>query len=92
MHGTQATLHPSFFGLDVANLSLEIIQFLLYLGVLLGHLLVLLLPLIAILLEGLDFALKVASLNIGLTESGDASVSLRISLHCSQLAYQYAKG
>jgi hypothetical protein len=60
---------PGDDSLDVANLCGEVVQLLLDLGVLLGHLLVLRLPLVAILLKGLDFALKVASFNICLTES-----------------------
>lgn len=54
--------------LDVANLVLEILQLLLNLGVLLGHLLVLGLPRIALLLESLDLALEVAGLDVGLAE------------------------
>jgi hypothetical protein len=55
--------------LDVANLGLEVIQFLLDVGVFLGHLLELLLPLVTVLLKSLDFALEVAGLDIGLAES-----------------------
>lgn len=54
--------------LDVANLCLELLQLLLDVGVFLGHLLVLALPGIALGLEGLDFSLEVASLDVGLSE------------------------
>ena len=54
--------------LDGTNLLLQVLQLLLQGGVLLGHLLVLLLPLVALLLEGLDFAFEVTGLDIGLTE------------------------
>jgi hypothetical protein len=54
--------------LDVANLLLEVLQLLLDEGVLLGHLLVLGLPLIAIGLEGLNLALEMACLDVGLAE------------------------
>ena len=53
---------------DVANLCLEVLQFLLYSSVLLGHLLELGLPLIAVLLESLDFTFEVTGLDIGLAE------------------------
>lgn len=42
---------------------------------LLRHFLVLVLPFIACLLQGLDFALKVAGLDVGLSKSGDPVVS-----------------
>ena len=54
--------------LDGVDLALEILQLLLHGGVLLGHLLVLGLPLIPLLLEGLDFPLEVSSLDVGLAE------------------------
>jgi hypothetical protein len=57
---------PAVYALDVANLLLEVIQFLLDGSVFLGHLLEFLLPLITVLLEGLDFTLEVAGLDIGL--------------------------
>ena len=61
---------------NVANLCLEVFQLLLHSGVLLGHLLVLCLPLVTVLLESLDFAFEMAGLDIGLTES--MVVSLRV--------------
>ena len=61
---------------NVANLCLEVFQLLLHSGVLLGHLLVLRLPLVTVLLESLDFAFEMAGLDIGLTES--MVVSLRV--------------
>jgi len=57
--------------LDVVHLALEVLQVLLDRGVLLGHLLVLGLPLIALLLEGLDFPLEVAGLDVGLAKPGE---------------------
>lgn len=54
--------------LDVANLCLELLQLLLDVGVFLGHLLVLALPGIPLGLEGLDFSLEVAGLDVGLSE------------------------
>lgn len=60
-------LHP-LTNLDVGDIGLELLQALLYLGVLLGHLLVLGLPLVALLLEGLNLALEVAGLDVGLAE------------------------
>ena len=54
--------------LHVANLLLEIVQLLLRIGVLLCHLLEFLLPLITVLLESLDFAFEVTSLDISLTK------------------------
>ncbi len=62
--------------LNVANLCLEVLQLLLHSGVLLGHLLVLGLPLVTVLLESLDFTFEVAGLDIGLTEP--VVVSLRV--------------
>lgn len=53
---------------NVANLVLEVLQLLLQGGVLLGHLLVLGLPLVAVGLEGLDLSLEVAGLDIGRSE------------------------
>jgi hypothetical protein len=62
--------------LDVANFGLEVVQFLLNVGVFLGHLLELLLPLVTVLLESLDFALEVAGLDVGLAEPvGSVSAS-----------------
>ena len=55
-------------GLDGADLGLEVLELLLDGGVLLGHLLVLGLPLVALALEGLDFSLKVAGLDVSLPE------------------------
>ncbi len=54
--------------LDIANFDLELLQLFLETGVLLGHLLVLLLPLVTLVLEGLHLAFKVAGLDIGLTK------------------------
>ena len=54
--------------LDGVDLALEILQLLLHGGVLLGHLLVLGLPLVALLLESLDFPLEVSSLDVGLAK------------------------
>lgn len=56
-------------GLDVTNLGDEVIQLLLRVGILLGHFLVLSLPLVARSLEGLHFALVVTSLDVCLSES-----------------------
>ena len=55
-------------GLDVANLGDKVVELLLGEVVLLGHLLVLGLPLIAGGLQGLHLALVVAGLDIGLAE------------------------
>ena len=55
---------------DVTNLRNEVVELLLGVAVLLGHVLVLLLPLVGGLLEGLDLALVVAGLDVGLTEPG----------------------
>jgi hypothetical protein len=55
-------------GLDVANLGNEVVELLLGEVVLLGHLLVLGLPLIAGGLQGLHLALVVAGLDVGLAE------------------------
>ena len=55
-------------GLDVANLELELLELLLHLGILLGHLLVFGFPLVPLRLEGLDFSLKVSGLDVGLAE------------------------
>lgn len=62
--------------LDGADLGLEVVQFLLHGGVLLGHLLVLGLPLVALLLEGLDFPLEVSSLDVGLPQPRKEAVSV----------------
>jgi len=53
---------------DVTNLLDKVVELLLGVGVFLGHLLVLGFPLVAGLLEGLDFALVVARLDVGLAE------------------------
>lgn len=58
-----------YAGLDVTDLGHEVIELLLRVGVLLGHLLVLLLPLVALGFEGLDFALVVAGFDVGCAES-----------------------
>ena len=55
--------------LDITNLGHKVVELLLRVGVLLGHLLVLLLPLVALRLEGLHFALVVPGLDVGLAES-----------------------
>jgi hypothetical protein len=59
--------------LHVANLRLEVLQLFLDGGVFLGHLLVLRLPLVTLLLEGLHFTLEVSGFDISLTESADVS-------------------
>lgn len=53
---------------DVTNLRNEVVELLLGVAVLLGHVLVLLLPLVGGLLKSLDLALVVAGLNVGLAE------------------------
>jgi hypothetical protein len=53
---------------DVTNLRDEVVELLLGVAVLLGHVLVLLLPLVGGLLESLNLALVVASLDVGLAE------------------------
>lgn len=63
--------------LDVANLGNEVVELLLGGIVLLGHLLVLGLPLVAGGLQGLHLALVVAGLDIGLAEPTD-SMSVRV--------------
>jgi hypothetical protein len=70
----QSTMLQDKNHLNVSNLSLEIIQFLLNSGEFFGHLLVLRLPLVAVLLEGLNFTLEVAGFDIGLTESSIVSL------------------
>jgi hypothetical protein len=60
---------------NVANLCLEVIQLLLHGSVFLRHLLIFLLPLITILLEGLDFAFEVAGLDVGLAEPEDSQLT-----------------
>jgi hypothetical protein len=54
--------------LDGVDLVLEVLELLLDGGVLLGHLFVLGLPLVALLLEGLDFPLEVAGPDVGLPQ------------------------
>lgn len=56
--------------LEVTNLGGELVKLLLGVGVLLRHLLVLGFPLVAGLLESLDFAFEVARLDVGLAEPG----------------------
>jgi len=70
----QPTLLQDKNHLNVSNLGLEIIQFLLNSGVFFGHLLVLRLPLVAVLLERLNFTLEVAGFDIGLTEPSIVSL------------------
>jgi hypothetical protein len=53
---------------NVTNLRNKVVELLLGVAVLLGHVLVLLLPLVGRLLECLDLALIVAGLDIGLAE------------------------
>lgn len=65
---TVLAISPSQRILDVADLGLELLQLLLDVCVLLGHLLVLGLPLVSLGLEGLDFSLEVSRLDIGLPE------------------------
>jgi hypothetical protein len=60
---------------NVADLCLEVIQLLLHSSVFLGHLLVLLLPLITVLLKSLDFAFEVAGLDVGLAEPEDCQLT-----------------
>ena len=55
---------------DVTNLRNKVVELLLGVGVFLGHLFVLGFPLVAGLLEGLDFAFVVAGLDVGLAEPG----------------------
>jgi hypothetical protein len=60
---------------DVTDLLDKVVELLLGVGVFLGHLFVLGFPLVAGLLEGLDFAFVVARLDVGLAEpGGDVSV------------------
>lgn len=76
------TLHqyPKAVRLDVADGDLKVVEILLQLGVLLGHLLVLGLPLVALRLEGLHLAFVVAGLDIGLAEPVDSNMLAR-SVH-----------
>lgn len=60
---------------DVTDLLDKVVELLLGVGVFLGHLLVLGLPLVARLLESLDFAFVVAGLDVGLAEPGGGAVS-----------------
>ena len=53
-------------GLDVTDLRHEVVELLLGVGVFLRHLLVLLLPRVAVRFEGLHFALVVAGFDVGL--------------------------
>lgn len=55
---------------NVTNLRNKVVELLLGVAVLLGHILVLLLPLVGGLLKCLHLALVVASLDVGLTEPG----------------------
>ena len=55
---------------DVTNLRNKVVELLLGVAVFLGHVLVLLLPLVGGLLECLHLALVVAGLDVGLTEPG----------------------
>src|SRR5262245_64372877 len=60
---------------DVAELLGEVVELLLGVGVLLGHLLILGFPLVARLFEGLHFAFVVAGLDVGLAEPRHVSRS-----------------
>jgi hypothetical protein len=65
---------------DVTDLLDKVVELLLGVGVFLGHLLVLGLPLVARLLESLDFAFVVAGLDVGLAEPGGVlSAGARVS-------------
>lgn len=73
LHPTQRLLTPytdtpTWPDLNVADGELEFLQILLQVVVLLGHLLVLGLPLIALCLQCLHLALVVAGLDVGLAE------------------------
>ena len=70
-HEDQHTrLHaPLWSNLDIANLGHEVVELLLGLGILLGHLLILGLPRVALGLEGLSPALVVSRLDVGLTKA-----------------------
>lgn len=73
LHPTQRLLTPytdtpTRSDLNVADGELEFLQVLLQVAVLLGHLLILGLPLIALRLQCLHLALVVASLDVGLAE------------------------
>ena len=61
---------------DVTDLLDKVVELLLGVGVFLGHLLVLGLPLVAGLLESLDFAFVVAGLDVGLAEPKRGSESV----------------
>lgn len=54
--------------LDGTDFLLQVLELLVQRRVFLGHLLVFLLPLVAFLLESLNLALKMSSLDIGLSE------------------------
>lgn len=69
--------YPESARLNVADGDLEVVQILLQLCVLLGHLLVLGLPLVALRLEGLHLALVVAGLDVGLAEPVDSDMLAR---------------
>jgi hypothetical protein len=62
---------------NVTNLRNKVVELLLGVAVLLGHVLVLLLPLVGGLLKCLHLALVVAGLDVGLTEPGWESQLLR---------------
>ena len=66
--------------LDVTNLCHEVVELFLGCRVFRGHLLVFGLPLIALVFEGLDFALVVAGFDVCLAESGVRMISLRSRL------------
>lgn len=55
--------------LDVAHTLLQLLQFLLEVGIFLGHFFVLGLPFVSRLFQGLDFTLVVTGLDVGLSQS-----------------------
>jgi hypothetical protein len=59
---------------DIAHALLQLLQLFLQICILLGHLLVLLLPLVATLLESLHFSLVVTGFDVGLAEPSAVSI------------------
>lgn len=82
---TPYTRYPESANLDVADGDLEVVQVLLQLGVLLGHLLILGLPLVTLRLEGLHLALVVAGLDVGLAEPADRDRLVRLVHRCEKV-------
>ena|ERR1700761_5320963 len=77
VQNTAASTRLPRSSLDVAHALFQFLQFLLEVGMFLGHVLVLVLPFIASLLQCLNLALEVAGLDVGLSESeGNALVRL----------------